>query len=88
VLAGDNVAIPAPADGFSLKVTPPLGRYQIIAVVVPDGVNLADITGPYANMCRIDDFDAVLARIAEDTRRMAASAPRAVCTRQFDAVAR
>src|SRR5262245_14530987 len=36
VRAGDVVAIPSPADNFTLKVSPPQGRYEIVAVVVPN----------------------------------------------------
>jgi Trypsin/Domain of unknown function (DUF4384) len=89
VRAGDVVAIPAPADGFSLKVSPPDGRYEIVAVVVPEGVNLGEIAKPFEDMRRIEDFDSVLARIAAETQRVAATAPhaqRAVCTRQFNVV--
>jgi Trypsin/Domain of unknown function (DUF4384) len=89
VRAGDVVAIPAPTDGFSLKVSPPEGRYEIVAVVVPEAVNLAEIAKPFEDMRRIEDFDGVLARIAAATRQVAATAPgapRAVCTRQFNVV--
>jgi secreted trypsin-like serine protease len=84
VRGGDVVAIPA--DGFSVKVSPLLGRYEIVAVVVPEAVNLADITSPFADMDRIENFESVLARIATETQRVVATAPhapRAVCTRQF-----
>jgi secreted trypsin-like serine protease len=91
VRAGDVVAIPDAKDTFSLEVTPPLGRYEIIAVVVPEGVNLADITRPFEGMSAIGNFDGVLAEIAVRTRQLAETGrqtPRAVCTRQFDVVAR
>jgi hypothetical protein len=89
VRAGDVVAIPSPADGLSLTVTPPEGRYAIIAMVVPEDANLPEITGPFESMAAIDDFQGVLARIARSTQRAAEAmpeAPRAVCTRQFEVV--
>jgi secreted trypsin-like serine protease len=91
VRAGDVVAIPDPRDTFSLEVTPPVGRYEIIALVVPEGVNLAEITRPFQGMSAIGNFDGVLAEIAVRTRQVAETGrqtPRAVCTRQFDVVAR
>src|SRR5262245_28167087 len=69
VRTGDVVTIPGPGQRFALKVSPPEGRYEIIAVVVPEGVHLAEITGPFQDMGRIADFEAVLARIADETRQ-------------------
>jgi trypsin/uncharacterized protein DUF4384 len=91
VRAGDVVTIPGPGQRFALNVSPPEGRYEIVAVVVPEGVNLAAITKPFEDMGGIADFEAVLARIADETRQVAATAPRvprAVCTRQFEVVGR
>jgi secreted trypsin-like serine protease len=87
VRAGDVIAIPGAAGAF--EVTPPDGRYEIVAIVAPEGVDLADITRPFANMAPIEDFDSVLAAIEERTRQEVESnarAARAVCTRQFDVV--
>jgi secreted trypsin-like serine protease len=86
VRPGDTVAIPAPTDGVSLTVSPPQGRYEIVAVVVPEAVDLAGIVRRYEDMRPIPGYEAVLARIAADTQQAAAGAPdapRTVCTRQF-----
>jgi hypothetical protein len=87
VRAGQTVTIPGPADGFEFGIKGPLGRNEIIAIVVPEGVDLEQVTKQYEGMTRsIDDFKGELAGIARMTTRevdVRPRAPRAVGTRQF-----
>ena len=87
VRAGDTVSIPGPGDGFEFAIKPPLGRNQIIAVVVPEGVNLDAFTKVDGNGMRsVDNLDDTLAGIASATSRQVEVRPRAhraVGTRQF-----
>jgi hypothetical protein len=90
VRAGQVVTIPGPADGFELQIRKesPRGRNEVIAIVVPDGADLAEITKQFEDMRTIDSFDDVLGRIAAKTRRIEVTprTPRAVGSRQFDIV--
>jgi hypothetical protein len=87
VRAGDTVSIPGPGDGFEFAIKPPLGRNQIIAVVVPEGVNLDAFAKVDGNGMRsVDNLDDTLAGIASATSRQVEVRPRAhraVGTRQF-----
>ena len=84
VRAGDVVDIPGAA--FSLKVSPPHGRYAVIAIVMPEGSSLASLGQRFADMAPIEGFGAVLAKLAAEARGLPPDSPRAVCTRQFDVV--
>jgi hypothetical protein len=88
VRAGQVVRIPGDADGFNLRIAGPVGRNEIIAIVVPYGADLVETTRQYESMRAIDNFDDVLAGIAVRTRRVEIDprAPRAVGTRQFEVV--
>jgi secreted trypsin-like serine protease len=89
VRAGQVIDIPGPADQFSLTISPPLGRNEIIALIVPPGVNLSDITKAFEDMSPIDNFEDVLATIATHTERqinVVPRAPRAFARRQFEVV--
>src|SRR5262249_42601863 len=89
VRTGDVVTIPGPGQRFALKVSPPEGRYEIVAVVVPEAVNLAEIPGPFEDMGRIADFEAVLAPIGGGAREVGgARAGGGGRTRQFEVVGR
>lgn len=86
VQARQVVAVPGPADDFDLKVTGPLGRAELIAVVVPDAVDLPATVKPYRGPLRsVVDFERELADIARDLAGVPL-APRAVGTRQYDVV--
>ncbi|HEY1245712.1 MAG TPA: trypsin-like serine protease [Hyphomicrobiaceae bacterium] len=88
VRAGQVVRIPGDADGFNFRIAGPVGRNEIIAIVVPHGADLVETTRQYDSMRAIDNFEDVLAGIAERTRRVEIDprAPRAVGTRQFEVV--
>jgi hypothetical protein len=82
VAAGDVVAIPA-GDEFEIKVSPPSGRYALIAVVMPEGSSLESLAQQHADMLPIQGFGSVLSKLADEARQSPDSS-RAVCTRQFD----
>jgi secreted trypsin-like serine protease len=82
--AGDVVGIGEAGDGLSLKVSPPRGRYAVIAMVMPEGSGLADVAQRFSDMAPIEGFGSVMARLADEARQLPADTPRAVCTRQFD----
>jgi hypothetical protein len=86
--AGQVVHIPGDADGFDFRIAGPVGRNEIIAIVVPHGAELVETTRQYDSMRAIDNFEDVLAGIAVRTRRVEIDprAPRAVGTRQFEVV--
>jgi hypothetical protein len=88
VHAGQVVRIPGDADGFNFRIAGPVGRNEIIAIVVPHGAGLVETTRQYDSMRAIDNFEDVLAGIAVRTRRVEIDprAPRAVGTRQFEVV--
>jgi secreted trypsin-like serine protease len=90
VRAGQVVTIPGPADGFQFEIRneAPRGRNEVIAIVVPEGADLPEITKQFEDMRAIDRFDEVLGRIAAKTRRIDVTprTSRAVGTRQFDIV--
>lgn len=86
VRAGESVAIPGPGDMFEFKIKAPLGRNEIVAVVVPEGVNLDEMTKVGDGGMRSVDLQDTLARIARATTREVEVRPRthrAVGTRQF-----
>ena len=82
--------IPAPQDGFALRTTPPTGRNLIIAFVVPAGVRMEDLTGPYEGLAALPDPAATLEKIAAGSRGVEvierAPPDRAVGTRAFQIV--
>jgi secreted trypsin-like serine protease len=84
VLAGYVVSIPGPGDAFELKVSPPFGRAEIIAVVVPDAVGLPAATTLYKGAMRsVENFEGELAELARQVS-VVPTAPRAVGTRQYE----
>jgi secreted trypsin-like serine protease len=86
IRAGHVVTIPGPGDAFQLKIDPPYGRAEIIAVVVPDAVGLPAATKQYKGAMRaVENFDAELAEIARQVS-VVPTAPRAVGTRQYEVV--
>jgi secreted trypsin-like serine protease len=86
VRAGQVVSIPGPADAIDLKVSAPLGRAEVIAVVVPDEVGLPEATKPYRGPIRsVENFEGELAEIARQID-LVPLAPRAVGTRQYEVV--
>jgi hypothetical protein len=88
VRAGQVVRIPGDADGFNFRIAGPVGRNEIIAIVVPPAVDLAETARQFDSMRAIDNFESVLAGIAVRTRRIEIDprAPRAVGTRQYEVV--
>jgi secreted trypsin-like serine protease len=87
VRAGQVVRIPGVLDGFDFKIGGPVGRNEIIAIVVPEGA-LGETTRQLQDMYPIDDFEGLLDGIAQRTRGVDVipRAPRAVGTRQYDVV--
>ncbi len=86
VRAGQVVKVPGPADGIDLKVGAPLGRAEIIAVVVAEAVGLPETTQPYRGAMRsVARFEDELAAIAQRVNAVP-SARRAVGTRQYEVV--
>jgi secreted trypsin-like serine protease len=88
VRAGDVIYVPKTGAGFKFEIEKPLGRNEIIAVIVPDDAGLADILKEFAPGRGIDGSDDLLGRLAEKTRRIKVTpaTPRAVGTRQFEIV--
>jgi hypothetical protein len=90
VRAGQVVVVPDIADGFQFEIAndAPRGRNEVIAVIVPDGVGLADMLREIQRTRGVDGSGDVLGLIAEKTRRISVTpvTPRAVGTRQFDIV--
>jgi secreted trypsin-like serine protease len=84
VRAGDVVGIAEGGDGLSLKVSPPDGRYHLIAMVMPEGGGLASLAQRHSDMAPIEGFGSMVDRLADEARQLPADTPRAVCTRQFD----
>jgi secreted trypsin-like serine protease len=84
--AGDVVAIAGAGDTLSLKVSPPYGRYALIAIVMPEGSSLESLAQQHADMAPIEGFGSMLAKLADEARQLSPDSPRAVCTRQFDVV--
>jgi Trypsin/Domain of unknown function (DUF4384) len=85
IRAGETILIPGPGDNFQFKIKPPAGRNEIIAIVVPQAVDLEKATREYSDTRTMETFDNELAEIARATRGVEVSprAPRAVGTRQF-----
>jgi hypothetical protein len=84
VQAGATVDIPG--QSFTLKVSPPLGRYAVVAIIMPEGSGLSGVAQRYADMAPIEGFGSVLAKLADEARTLPPGSARAVCTRQFDVV--
>jgi hypothetical protein len=89
VRTGETIAIPGPLDvTFEFKITPPFGRNEIMALVVPDGVDLDGLTKDLMGRTlsadelhrRLDDIARITTRHVEV---QPGSARRAVGTRQF-----
>jgi secreted trypsin-like serine protease len=88
VRAGQVVRIPGDLDGFNFRISGPVGRNEILAIVVPEGANLGETTRALDDMRAVDNFEGVLDGIAERTRGVEVDprAPRAVGTRPYDVV--
>jgi secreted trypsin-like serine protease len=88
VQAGRVVRIPGDLDGFNFKIAGPVGRNEIIAIVVPDAVKLVETTRQLEDMRAVDNFESLLDAVADRTRGVEVDprAPRAVGTRQYDVV--
>jgi hypothetical protein len=85
IRAGETVLLPGPGDNFQFKIKAPAGRNEIIAIVVPEAVDLSKATRQDTGPRSMETFDNELAEIAKATRGVEVSprAPRAVGTRQF-----
>ena len=84
VQAGATVDIPG--QSFTLKVSPPLGRHAVVAIIMPEGSGLSGVAQRYADMAPIEGFGSVLAKLADEAQTLPPGSARAVCTRQFDVV--
>jgi secreted trypsin-like serine protease len=78
VRAGEVVTIPGPSDPVTFPISEPLGRAEILAVVVPDAV-------PARGLTRSEELQEELAAISRQVN-VKAGAPRAVGTRQYEVV--
>jgi len=65
---GETVQLPGPTDGFALKITPPGGINEMIAIVVPNDVRVDDLTAPHEGMRSMGELEAPLQEIANRTR--------------------
>lgn len=89
VRTGQSITVPGTLDGFDFRISAPLGRAEVIAIVVPEGVDLSQTTKQFEDMRSIQNFRDVLADIAVRTTRqvnVVPRAPRAVGTRQYEVV--
>jgi trypsin/uncharacterized protein DUF4384 len=88
VRAGQVVRIPGDMDGFNFRIGGPVGRNEIVAIVVPEGANLGETTQWLQDMRAVDEFESLLDGVAERTRGVEVEprAPRAVGTRQYEVV--
>jgi len=84
VLAGQVIKVPGPADA-PFQISAPLGRNELIAIVVPEGVKLDEITKRFEGMRSIENFENMLDAIARQVN-VVPTGPRAVGSRQFDVV--
>jgi hypothetical protein len=84
VQAGDVVGIGDSSDSFTLTVSPPTGRYAVIAIVMPETSSLASLADRFADMTPIEGFGSVLSKLAQEAQQLPSDSHRAVCTRQFD----
>jgi hypothetical protein len=92
VRTGETVSIPGPLDvSFEFRIKPPFGRNEIMALVVPDGVDLDGLTkdlmgrtlSPDELRRRLDDIAQSTTRTVRQVEVRPGSARRAVGTRQF-----
>jgi len=88
VRAGQVVRIPGDLDSFNFRISGPVGRNEILAIVVPEGANLGETTRALEDMRAVDNFEGLLEGVAERTRGVEVDprAPRAVGTRLYDVV--
>jgi trypsin len=84
VQAGDVVGIAEAGDRLSLKVSPPHGRYAVIAIVMPEGGGLTSLARRFSDMAPIEGFGSEMAKLADEAQQLPPGTARAVCTRQFD----
>ncbi len=96
ITAGSAVTIPGPKDRFALRITPPTGLNRLIAVIVPPGVRIDDITQENEDMHSFEGVDGLLEEIAKREFEMreakgirvehAAPKARAVAVRTYEIV--
>jgi secreted trypsin-like serine protease len=65
IKAGYVVTAPAPGDRFRLRITPPLGKNKIYAMVLPVEAKIDDLTNPHGDMKEIKNPQALLNALAE-----------------------
>jgi Trypsin/Domain of unknown function (DUF4384) len=88
VRAGQVVRVPGDRDAFNFRIAGPVGRNEIVAIVVPDGARLGETTRQLEDMRPLGNFEELLDGIAGRTRGVEVDprAPRAVGTRQYEVV--
>lgn len=69
--AGGAVRLPGAVDGFELRASEPAGVNEIIAVVLPPGVNIEDLTKANEGFRKLPSAAATLRSIALRTRDLA-----------------
>jgi uncharacterized protein DUF4384/Sel1 repeat-containing protein len=67
VRAGEPVMVPAPSDDFSFKVAGPPGRNEIVAVILPEGVDLDEAAKALEGARSPEGFAELLAGIVRTT---------------------
>jgi secreted trypsin-like serine protease len=65
--AGGSMRVPGQHDGFTMPVGPPAGPNEVIAVIVPEGVPIEDLTRANEGFRTIPDLSAMLQALS--TRR-------------------
>jgi secreted trypsin-like serine protease len=65
IKAGYVITAPAPGDRFRLRITPPLGKNKIYAMVLPVEAKIDDLTNPYEDMQEIKNPGAFLNALTE-----------------------
>src|SRR5262245_29840813 len=65
VQVGEVITIPEPGAGFELSIRAPLGRNEIIAVIVPERMDLEKIAEELEGTRSVDKFEDLLASLAK-----------------------
>lgn len=65
VEAGETITVPGANDNFVLRITPPVGRNRVIAVVVPSEVRIDDLAQKNQEFETFSDLDALLSTISQ-----------------------
>jgi len=64
IAAGETVVIPGDGDGFALRATPPAAQNTIIALVLPEGANISDVTEAGKSLAPLKDAKGLVRKLA------------------------